>query len=100
MHLQEAAVDLFHCVKYRDVDNIPCCGKPMVVEVRDPCWKPDPCNPCCKPACVKVKICVADACCPPEIKCSKDGKHVRVVSGKYAVDVRTKKDHVEVDYDK
>lgn len=99
-HAAGAPVELFHCVKYRDVNNIACCAKPMVVEVRDPCWKPDPCNPCCKPPCVKVKVCLPDGCCPPEIKCSKDGKHVRIVSGKYAADVRTKRDHVEVDYDK
>lgn len=91
-------VELYHCVKYVDLDEMACCAKPMIVEVRDPCWKPDPCNPCCKPPCVKVKICVPDHCCPPEIKCSKDGKNVRYDFGKYAVDIRGKKGYIEVDY--
>ena len=91
-------VDLYKCVKYKHVDEMACCAKPMVVEVRDPCWRPDPCNPCCKPACVKVQICVPDHCCPPTIKCSKDGKHVHYDFGKYDVCIRTRKDHVEVTY--
>lgn len=92
-------VELFRCVKYVDVDEMAPCAKPMIVEVRDPCWKPDPCNPCCKPPCVKVQICVPEcSCCPPTIKCSKDGKNVRYDFGKYAVDVRSKKGYVEVDY--
>lgn len=92
-------VELFHCVKYVDKDEMAPCAKPMIVEVRCPCWKPDPCNPCAKPACVKVQICVPEcSCCPPEIKCSKDGKNVRYDFGKYAVDVRTKKGYIEVDY--
>lgn len=92
-------VELFHCVKYVDKDEMAPCAKPMIVEVRDPCWKPDPCNPCCKPPCVKVQICVPEcSCCPPEIKCSKDGKNVRYDFGKYAVDIRGKKGYIEVDY--
>jgi hypothetical protein len=90
---------LYHCVKYKDLDNVPCCAKPMIVEVTDPCWKPDPCNPCCKAPCVKVQICVPDQCCPPKVKCSKDGKHVSYDFGKYSVDVRSKKGYVEVNYD-
>ena len=93
------SVELFHCVKYVDKREMAPCAKPMIVEVRCPCWKPDPCNPCAKPACVKVQICVPEcSCCPPEIKCSKDGKNVRYDFGKYAVDVRTKKGYIEVDY--
>lgn len=92
-------VALFPCVKVKDRCNIACCAKPMIVEVRDPCWCPDPCNPCCKPPCVKVEVCVPDQCCPPEITCSKDGKCVRYDFGKYAVDIRSKKGYVEVDYD-
>lgn len=92
-------VELFHCVKYVDTNEMAPCAKPMIVEVRDPCWKPDPCNPCCKPPCVKVQICVPEcSCCPPEIKCSKDGKNVRYDFGKYAVDIRGKKGYIEVDY--
>lgn len=92
-------VELFHCVKYVDLKEMAPCAKPMIVEVRDPCWKPDPCNPCCKPPCVKVQICVPEcSCCPPTIKCSKDGKNVRYDFGKYAVDIRGKKGYIEVDY--
>ena len=96
--MASAPVDLYKCVKYRHVDDMACCAKPMIVEVRDPCWRPDPCNPCCKPASVKVQICVPDQCCPPTIKCSKDGKHVHYDFGKYDVCIRTRTDHVEVSY--
>ncbi len=90
---------LYPCVKYKDLDHVACCAKPIVVEIVDPCWKPDPCNPCCKPPCVKVQICVPDQCCPPKETCSKDGKHKTWDFGKYAVEVRSKKGYVEVDYD-
>ncbi|MFM9964833.1 MAG: hypothetical protein ACKV2Q_26810 [Planctomycetaceae bacterium] len=93
------SVGLYHCVKYKDLDNVACCAKPMIVSVTDPCWKPDPCNPCCKPPCVMVQICVPDQCCPPKVKCSKDGRQVSYDFGKYAVEVRSKKGYVEVDYD-
>ncbi|GDY09000.1 hypothetical protein LBMAG52_24860 [Planctomycetia bacterium] len=93
------SVELFRCVKYVDRNEMAPCAKPMIVEVRDPCWKPDPCNPCSKPPCVKVQICVPEcSCCPPVIKCSKDGKNVRYDFGKYAVDIRGKKGYIEVDY--
>lgn len=103
-------VELFHCVKVRDRDHIAPCAEPTVIEIVDPCWKPDPCNPCCKPKCVKVLVCVPKkqtccdpcACCKdagPKITCSKDGKHVRHDYGQYAVDVRSKNGYVEVDYD-
>ena len=86
-------------MKYVDLKEMAPCAKPMIVEVRDPCWKPDPCNPCCKPKCVAVQICVPEcSCCPPTVKCSKDGKNVRYDFGKYAVDIRTKKGYIEVDY--
>ena len=102
MHAHAAVADaggLYHCVKYKDLDNVACCAKPMIVEIADPCWKPDPCNPCCKAPCVRVQICVPDQCCPPKVKCSKDGKHVSYDFGKYSVDVRSKKGYVEVNYD-
>lgn len=102
MHEHAAAASaggLYHCVKVKDPDHIACCAKPIVVEIVDPCWKPDPCNPCCKAPCVKVQICVPDQCCPPKETCSKDGKHKKWDFGKYAVEVRSKKGYVEVDYD-
>ena len=90
---------LFHCVKVKDAHHIAPCAVPKIVEIVDPCWKPDPCNPCCKAPCVRVQICVPDQCCPPTVKCSKDGKHTKWDFGKYAVEVRSKKGYVEVDYD-
>lgn len=102
MHEHAAAGDaggLYPCVKVKDPDHIACCAKPTIVEIVDPCWKPDPCNPCCKAPCVKVQICVPDQCCPPKVTRSKDGKHAKWDFGKYAVEVRSKKGYVEVDYD-
>lgn len=91
-------VDLYPCVEYKHLRDMSCCAKPMIVEARDPCWRPDPCSPCCKPPCVKVKICVPDQCCPPTVKCHRDGKSTRYDFGKYAVTVVTKRDHIEVTY--
>jgi hypothetical protein len=91
-------VALYPCVKYVDIKEMAPCAKPMIVEVRDPCWRPDPCNPCCKAPCVLVQICVPQCSCPPTVKCSKDGKNVRYDFGKYAVDIRGKKGYIEVDY--
>lgn len=94
-----APVELFHCVKYKDLDEMAPCAVPMIVQVKDPC--PTCCDPCscCAPKCVNIKICVpACQCCPPEIKCRKDGERVRYDFGKYAVDIRVKKGYIEVDY--
>lgn len=113
---EAGAVELFHCVKYRDLDHIAPCAEPKIVEVADPCWRPDPCNPCCKPKCVKVMICVpkqqccnpaptccgpAPTCCDhgPKVTCNKDGKYVKYDYGKYRIELRVKDGLVEVDYD-
>jgi hypothetical protein len=90
---------LYPCVKYKDLDHVACCAKPIVVEIVDPCWKPDPCKPCSKAPYVKVQICVPDQCCPPKETCKKDGKYKKWDFGKYAVEVRSKDGYVEVDYD-
>ena len=101
---------LFHCVKVKDAHHIAPCAVPMIVEIVDPCWKADPCNPCCKPKCVSVSICVpkpaccdpCDRCCKdngPKITCSKDGKKLRYDYGKYAVDIVSKDGAVWIDYD-
>ena len=93
-------VELFECVKYKDLDEMAPCAVPMVVQVKDPCHTCDPCDCCCKPKCVNVKICVPKCvpCGHPVIKCNKDGTRVRYDFGKYAVDVRVKKGYIEVDY--
>ena len=96
------ALALFPCVKYKDLDHIAPCAVPKIVQIKDPCQRCcDPCS-CCKPKCVNVKICVPKQCCcscPPKIKCSRDGRKLRLDYGKYAVDVRVKKGYIEVDYD-
>jgi hypothetical protein len=87
------AIELYKCVKYRDLDHIAPCAEVKIVKVLDPCWKPDPCVCCQKPKCVYIKICVpkkrvctcckpappsccapkAPVCCPkPKCGCDKD----------------------------
>ena len=93
------------CVKYKDLRNIAPCAKPLIVAVPDPCAckckrSCDPCAPCAPPKMVSVKICVPSCTCgPPCVTRSKCGKYVRYDFGKYAVDIRSKKGYVEVDYD-
>ena len=106
-----ASGELFRCVKVSDRNHIAPCAVPKIVDIVDPCWKPDPCNPCCRPKCVQVLICVpkpacCDACDPcckrdvgPKITCSKDGKKLRYDYGKYAVDIVSKDGAVWIDYD-
>lgn len=90
---------LFHCVEYKDLDNIHPCAVPKIVSIVDPCWKPSKCG-CCRPAprCVQVKICVPPCGCP-RVKVSKDGRKVKYDYGKYEVELEAKDGRVEVDYD-
>jgi hypothetical protein len=85
-----APVVLFACVKVDDEDEMAPCAKPLVVAIADPC------NPC---LCRFVQICVPDTCCPPEIKCSKCGTKVTYDYGEYSVEIKSKTDYVEVEYD-
>jgi hypothetical protein len=92
-HGHAKPVELFKCVKYRDLDHIAPCAEAKLVKVLDPCWKPDPCACCQKPKCVYILICVpkkkvctcckpappsccapkAPVCCPkPKCGCDKD----------------------------
>ena len=95
--------ELYRCVKVEDCDKIAPCAVSMIVEIPDPCWRPDPCNPCCKPGCVLVEICVpAPRCCDrgPKVTCSKDGRYKKFDFGKYRVEITTKSNGwVVVDYD-
>lgn len=104
------SAELFHCVKVEDPDHAAPCGEKKIVEIVDPCWKPDPCNPCCKPPCVKVCICVPKAtCCDPCNACCKDhgpkitrskcGHYVKYDYGKYRIELTSKNGVVRVDYD-
>ena len=104
------AVALFHCVKYKDLDEMAPCAVPTVIKVLDPCPQPkccDPCGACCPapPKCVYIQICVptpnpcACACDRgPKVTCNGSGTRTRYDYGKYAVDVRVKDGYIEVDY--
>lgn len=95
----ECSAPLFHCVRYKDEDEIAPCAVPMIVTVKDPCAVKDPCNPCAPPKCVAVKICVPQCTCPPKVTCKKEGEYVKFDYGKYKVQVTSKKGVVTVEYD-
>jgi hypothetical protein len=101
--VQGTAIPLFSCVKYKDQCKAAPCAVPMIVMVKDPCPVPcDPCNRCATPApkCVAVQICVPPcSTCPPKVTCKRCGEYVRYDFGKYAVEIRSKKGVVTVDYD-
>jgi len=89
-------VPLYHNVKYTDTHEIAPCAVPKIISVLDPCACSDPCS-CCGPKCVYVKICVPPCACE-DVKVRRHGKRIRYAYGKYAVDVRVKRDHIQVDY--
>lgn len=90
------AVPMFHRVKYKDRDEMAPCARPKVIVVKNPCA--DPCDSCnLQPPCVAIEICVPTCGCEL-ISCKRDGDRVRYDYGEYAVDVRIKKDYIEVDY--
>ncbi|MCA9034310.1 MAG: hypothetical protein KDA91_04220 [Planctomycetaceae bacterium] len=90
------AVPMFHHVKYKDRDEMAPCAQPKLIIVKNPCA--DPCDPCnTQPACVAIQICVPTCGCEL-VSCKRNGDRVRYDYGKYAVDVRIKKDYIEVDY--
>lgn len=88
------AVPVFHNVKYKDLDEMSPCAQPKLIVVRNPCA--DPCD-ACQPDCVAIQICVPTCGCEL-ISCRKNGDRIRYDYGKYAIDVRIKKNHIEVDY--
>ncbi len=90
------AIELFHCVKYKDLDEMAPCAVPKIIQVKDPCACDDPCN-CCGPKCVYIKICVPPCGCE-RVRVRHGGDRVRYDYGEYAVDVRVKKGYIEVDY--
>jgi len=91
-----APVQLFHCVKYKDHDEMAPCAVPKIIQVKDPCACNDPCN-CCGPKCVSIKICVPPCACE-RVKVSRNGDRIKYDYGEYEVDVRIKKGYIEVDY--
>jgi len=107
-----AAIELFNCVEYKDLDEMAPCAVTKIIQVNDPCACRDACN-CCSRKCVYIQICVPPpcvcqslpACCGSSPPCScervrsrKGGDRVRYDYGEYAVDVRVKDGYIEVDY--
>ncbi|MEY3175393.1 MAG: hypothetical protein RLZZ436_3307 [Planctomycetota bacterium] len=90
-----ADVKLYCNVKYKDLNEMAPCAVPKIIQVKDPCACDSCC--CCEPACVYISICVPECGCEV-VTCSKNGDRIRYDYGKYAVDVRVKKGHIEVDY--
>ena len=88
------AEPLFHRVKYKDLDEVAPCHTVKIIKVRNPCKR------CCTdPDCVNIQICVPETCCDDPRICSIfGGRRVRYDYGKYEVDVRVKRDYIEVDY--
>lgn len=101
----DGAVELFECVKYKDLDEMAPCAVPKIIQVLDPCACEDACN-CCEPQCVYIQICVPPPCeckcgCEDEgerVKVSKNGTRINYDYGDYEVDVRVKDGYIEVDY--
>lgn len=87
-------IQLYHCVKYKDLDEMHPCAVPKIIAVQDPC--PNPCS-CCGPQCVYIQICVPPCGCE-DVRSRRHGTRVRYDYGKYAVDVRVKDGYIEVDY--
>ena len=85
---------LYSRVKYKDLREMAPCAVPKIITVKDPCACDDG---CCPPQCVCIEICVP-ACGCEEVTCRRHGDRIRYDYGKYAVDVRIKRDHIEVDY--
>lgn len=83
-----APITLYACVKVDDADEIHPCAEKTIVSVADPC------NPCC---CRYVEICVPPCGCP-RIKASKCGTRVTYYYGEYKVELKSKRDYVEVEY--
>lgn len=88
-------IQLYDCVKYKDLDNIHPCAVTKIVAIVDPCQ--DPCNTC-GPQCVYVQICVPPCECV-DVKTSHGGRKVKYDYGKYEVEIKSKNGVVEVDYD-
>lgn len=96
--VHSAPIQLFNCVKYKDLDEMAPCAKPRIIQVPDPCPSQccDPCA-CCQPRCVYIQICVPPCGCE-EVKTNKSGDRIKYDFGEYSVDVRIKKGYIEVDY--
>ncbi len=101
VYIDSAPMPLFECVKYVDKKEMHPCAVTKIIAVNDPCACKDKCNSCntCGPPQVYIQICVPPCGCE-EVKCRRDGDRIRYDYGKYAVDIRIKKNHIVVDYQK
>jgi hypothetical protein len=96
---QGNVITLYPNVRYKDECRMAPCAVPQIVFVKDPCLS-GPRNRCCEPRCVAVQICVPPcSTCPPKVVCRRGGEYVRYDFGKYAVEIRSRRGCVIVDYD-
>lgn len=88
-------VELYPCVKYEDLKNVPKCAVPVIIAVPDP----RPRHQCDPSGCVYIKIC-APLHCPPEVKVKKGEIQYKWDDLDFEVEVKQKKKGwIEVDYD-
>lgn len=91
-------VELYHRVKYEDLDNVHPRAVKKIVAVKDPCAKEEVCG-ACAPPCVYVMICV-----PPmdrfeyDVK-RKDHSKVEYDYGEYEIEISSDDGVVHVNYD-
>lgn len=91
-------VELYHRVKYEDLDNVHPCAVKKIIAVKDPCAREQVCGTCAPP-CVYVMICV-----PPtdrfeyDVK-RKDHSKVEYDYGDYEIEISSEDGVVHVNYD-
>lgn len=88
------AIPLYTNVRVKDAHEMSPCAQPKIIAVKDPCACEDD---CCAPQCVYIQICVPTCGCEL-ISCRRNGDRIRYDYGEYAVDVRVRRNHIEVDY--
>ena len=84
---------LFTRVKYTDLHEKSPCAVSKIITVKNPCRDAS----CCEPETVCIEICVPPCACE-SVRCRAFGNRIRYDYGDYAVDVRIKRNHIQVDY--
>ena len=87
-------IPLYTNVRVMDAHEMSPCAQPKIIAVKDPCACEDD---CCAPPCVYIQICVPTCGCEL-VSCRRNGDRIHYDYGTYAVDVRVKRNHIEVDY--